>query len=272
MTSGLSGQFRRSWRWLLTIAMTLLVTSPVTMTATAQLSAPLLPAEERIPVIVLDPGRGGTDHGAKGPTGLLEKELTLQVATDTGRLIEGLLGWRVHLTRADDTSVPLETRAAFANELGADLFISIHAGGALAPVRRDFQVFFFDEWQGSAPPPLDQSVDSERFDQVGMQPGGGGAPPKPVPWDRAQVEFVEMSQTFARLLYRNLRAQVGDEGRGVFGLPILPLRWVRMPAVLLDLGSLSDPQFADRLRDEAYVQRVALGIAQAVNDYQALRR
>jgi N-acetylmuramoyl-L-alanine amidase len=91
-------------------------------------------------------------------------------------------------------------------------------------------------------------------------------------WDRAQVEFVDMSQTFARLLYRNLRAQVGDEGRGVFGLPILPLRWVRMPAVLLDLGSLSDPQFADRLRDEAYVQRVALGIAQAVNDYEALRR
>jgi N-acetylmuramoyl-L-alanine amidase len=74
------------------------------------------------------------------------------------------------------------------------------------------------------------------------------------------------------MLHKNLRAQVGEEGRGVFGLPILLLRWVRTPAVLVDLGSLSDPAFADKLRDEAYLQRAALGIAQAVNDYQALQR
>ena len=67
-------------------------------------------------------------------------------------------------------------------------------------------------------------------------------------------------------------AQVAEEGRGVFGLPILLLRWVRMPAVLLDIGSLSDPGFEAKLRDDAYLQRAALGIAQAVNDYQALQR
>ena len=81
-----------------------------------------------------------------------------------------------------------------------------------------------------------------------------------------------MSQTFAHLLYKNLRTQIGAEGRGVFGLPILLLRWIHMPAVLVDLGSPNDPSFANKLRDEAYVQRVALGIAQAVNDYQALKR
>jgi N-acetylmuramoyl-L-alanine amidase len=77
---------------------------------------------------------------------------------------------------------------------------------------------------------------------------------------------------FARLLDKNLRAQVGDDGRGVFGLPILLLRWVRMPAVLLDLGAINAPGFEAKLRDDAYLQRAALGIAQAVNDYQALQR
>jgi N-acetylmuramoyl-L-alanine amidase len=81
-----------------------------------------------------------------------------------------------------------------------------------------------------------------------------------------------MSQVFARTLQKNLRAQIGDEERDTQGLPLLVLRWVRMPAVLLDLGSLSDPTFEDRLRDDAYVQRAALGIAQAVNDYQDLSR
>jgi N-acetylmuramoyl-L-alanine amidase len=73
-------------------------------------------------------------------------------------------------------------------------------------------------------------------------------------------------------LYKNLRAQVAEEGHGIFGLPLLLLRWIRMPAVLLDLGSLSNPAFEDKLRDEAYLQRIALGIAQAVNDYYALQR
>jgi N-acetylmuramoyl-L-alanine amidase len=76
----------------------------------------------------------------------------------------------------------------------------------------------------------------------------------------------------ARLLDTNLRAQVGEEGRGVFGLPIMLLRWLRMPAVLLDIGAISDPAFESRVRDDAYVQRAALGIVQAVNDFQALQR
>jgi N-acetylmuramoyl-L-alanine amidase len=97
-------------------------------------------------------------------------------------------------------------------------------------------------------------------------------PPPAILWDQAQLDFLETSQMLARLLDINLRAQVAEEGRGVFGLPILLLRWVRMPAVLLDIGSLSDPGFEAKLRDDVYVQRAALGIAQAVNDYQALQR
>jgi N-acetylmuramoyl-L-alanine amidase len=142
----------------------------------------------------------------------------------------------------------------------------------LAPRRRDFQAFYFDELQGGLPAGREQANNLQRPSQEEQRLRSEDGPPKPVLWDQAQLEFIETSQTFARMLHKNLRAQVGEEGRGVFGLPILLLRWVRMPAVLVDLGSLSDPDFAEKLRDEAYLQRAALGIAQAVNDYQALQR
>jgi N-acetylmuramoyl-L-alanine amidase len=168
--------------------------------------------------------------------------------------------------------MPLEARAALANEAGGDLFISICAGGSFAPARREFQAFYFDELQGSLTAVREPANDADRLSQGGQRQRGGGGASKPLLWDQAQLEFIDTSQTFARLLYKNLRAQVSEEGRGVFGLPILLLRWVRMPAVLLDLGSLSDPGFEEKLRNEAYLQRAALGIAQAVNDYQAFQR
>jgi N-acetylmuramoyl-L-alanine amidase len=260
---------RRSWR--LTITLMVMMALSATAASAAPPSTSML-AEERIPIIVLDPGHGGTDQGAQGPTGLLEKDLTLQLATEAGRLIEELLGLRVVLTRTDDSVIPLETRAALANEAEVDLFISICIGGSLAPRGRGFQAFYFDELQGGLPAVREQADNLQRPSQEEQRWRSEDGPPKPVLWDQAQLEFTETSQTFARMLHKNLRAQVGEEGHGVFGLPIMLLRWVRMPAVLLDLGSLSDPNFADKLRDEAYLQRAALGIAQAVNDYQALQR
>jgi N-acetylmuramoyl-L-alanine amidase len=271
VSTGIFGQYHARRRWFLAVALVVIMVLAATAASVAQPST-ALSVEERIPIIVLDPGHGGTDQGAQGPTGLLEKDLTLQVATEAGRLIEELLGLRVVLTRTDDSVIPLETRAALANQAGGDLFISICTGGSLAPRRRDFQAFYFDELQGGLPVGREQANNLQRPSQEEQRLRSEDGPPKPVLWDQAQLEFIETSQTFARMLHKNLRAQVGEEGRGVFGLPILLLRWIRMPAVLVDLGSLSDPDFADKLRDEAYLQRVALGIAQAVNDYQALQR
>ena len=229
-------------------------------------------ADERVPVVVLDPGHGGPDQGARGPGGLLEKEVTLQVATEAARLIEQLLGLRTVLTRTDDSALPLQTRAAVANQSSGDLFISIHAGGAFAPTPRDFQTFFFDDLQGLSPPPADDARPQHPSARGGREQPRGDLPGRVVQWEQAQVEFLESSQIFARLLQKTLRSQIAAEGHGIFGLPLLVLRWVRMPAVVLDLGSLSDPGFEAKLRDQTYLQRAALGIAQAVNDYHAMRR
>jgi N-acetylmuramoyl-L-alanine amidase len=258
--------------WLsIVVAVASLMVPVVPAMLLAQDPGALLP-DERIPIVVLDAGRGGSNQGAQGPTGLMEKDLTLQVAVETGRLIEELLGIRVVQTRADDSEIPLDVRAAVANQVAGDLFISIYIGGTLAPAQREFQTFYFDDGQKPSQPRPEPMNDMDPAGQGGPQRRGAAARPQLVQWDQAQLDFLETSQMLARILNNNLRAQVGEEGRGVFGLPILLLRWVRMPAVLVDLGSLSDPGFEAKLRDEAYLQRAALGITQAVNDYLALQR
>jgi N-acetylmuramoyl-L-alanine amidase len=268
VTVGTSGPFQARWRWL-----TVVMVAGLTVLASPLRSAPqplLSPLpDEAIPVVVLDPGRGGSNLGVRGPTGLLEKDITLQLAMQAGRLIEELLGARVVLTRTDDSDVALDARAALANQVGGDLFISICAGGSLAATRREFQTFYFDDLPDGTPAQRAPTNEREFAGEAGGW-RGVGAKSQLLLWDQAQAEFSDTSQMFARLLYKNLRTQVAEEGRGVFGLPILLLRWVRMPAVLLDVGSLSDPGFEAKLRDDAYLQRAALGIAQAINDYQAL--
>jgi len=232
---------------------------------------PLPVPTDKIPIVVLDPGHGGPNHGTQGPTGLLEKDITLQVATEAGRLIEQLLGMQAIFTRTDDSDIPLAARAAAANQAGADLFISISAGGSLGATRREFQAFYLDDLQGRSPTKRGIEPARDVLSEGGPRRREVGPQLQAILWDQAQWDYLDTSQMFARILYNNLRAQVAEEGRGVFGLPILLLRWVRMPAVLLDLGSVNNLDFEAKLRDDAYLQRAALGIAQAVNDFQALQ-
>jgi N-acetylmuramoyl-L-alanine amidase len=201
----------------------------------------------------------------------VEKDITLQVASEAARLIEQLLGLRAVLTRTDDSTVSLETRAARANQTGGDLFISVHAGGSFTPARREFQTYYFEDPRRLSPP-KGAKTSGRTWGERGPGQFGSGTPPPAVGWDEAQVEFLDTSQMFARLLYGNLRVQLAEDGRGMFGLPLLVLRWVRMPAVLVELGSWGDPTVAETLHDDAQLQRAALGIAQAVNDFHALQR
>jgi N-acetylmuramoyl-L-alanine amidase len=271
MIAGVPARSQARSGWYIVAAAACLAMLHAPSTLIGQLPSSPLP-NERLPIVVLDPGRGGSNQGVQGSTGLLEKDITLQVATEAGRLIEELLGVRVVLTRADDSEVALEARAASANQAGGDLFISIHAGGSFAPTRREFQTFYFDAMQRNSPSEREPAHEGVFSDEGGRRRHGMGGPSPVILWDQAQLDFLETSQMFARLLNKNLRAQIAEEGRGVLGLPSPLLRWVRMPAVLLDLGSLTDPSFEAKWRDDAYLQRAALGIAQAVNDYYALQR
>jgi N-acetylmuramoyl-L-alanine amidase len=100
--------------------------------------APLI---DRFDTVVIDAGHGGDDHGARGPRGLVEKDLVLDVARRlAARLRRG--GLRVVMTRSDDRFVPLEERTAIANDARGDLFLSIHANAARDTDVRGIETFF----------------------------------------------------------------------------------------------------------------------------------
>ena len=93
-------------------------------------------------LVAIDPGHGGDDVGVHTADGLQEKELTLDVARRVRQRLETRLGVRVILTRDDDRALPLDERAAFANNSKADLFLSLHANGALGPGIAGAEVYF----------------------------------------------------------------------------------------------------------------------------------
>src|SRR5512135_548743 len=96
----------------------------------------------RIKTVVIDPGHGGIELGAKGKFGSLEKDVTLAVALKLKAMIERNMAFQVFLTRETDVDVPVENRSALANNHKADLFISIHTNGARQKSANGSETFF----------------------------------------------------------------------------------------------------------------------------------
>ena len=191
-----------------------------TDTAAPPAAAPPLPATPAAPpllaasraalqTIVIDPGHGGDDIGARGPRGTEEKTITLEVARRLRTLIEMRLGIRVILTRDDDRAVTLDERAAVANNSKADLFVSLHLNTAPAAGVTGAQVFYVR---------LDREGEDARraaeSEAVALQVLGGATRSIDViQWDLAQARHVEASAMFAGILEEQLRAQVKIEPR-----------------------------------------------------------
>src|SRR5690606_1917179 len=100
-------------------------------------------ADRKVSRVVIDPGHGGNDPGALGPTGLREKDVTLAIAHKVAPIL-ARIGIEVALTRDDDRYVTLEERTARANAYGADLFVSIHCNAAENKTRRGIESYVLD--------------------------------------------------------------------------------------------------------------------------------
>lgn len=194
--------------------------------------------------VVLDPGHGGADSGARSPDGTLEK----QVALDLARLIAIELAepYRTHLTRADDYRLETENRTDMANNLKADAFVSLHAGGSFSPVPGGIQIYCY------------QGTTSER------QPSADQAPHPLDTWDRIQLKHVRTSGLLARHLKFRLDPLLDAE---ISEAPVLVLQGADMPAVLIEVGYLSNPEEAKALRDAKHREAVARAIAGGIKAF-----
>ncbi|MCU0256118.1 MAG: N-acetylmuramoyl-L-alanine amidase, partial [Vicinamibacterales bacterium] len=187
--------------------------------------------------IVIDPGHGGDEQGARGPQGTLEKDVTLAVARQLRATIEARLGLRVLLTREGDQTVPLDARAALANNNKADLFVSLHANASVSPVPSGAEVFFLSLQEYGERAAADAVPDSVTVPAI----GGVDRQVELILWEMAQARHLEDSAVLADLAERNLRARVPMSPRAIQQAPFRVLVGANMPAVLVEMGFLTNP-------------------------------
>ncbi len=210
-----------------------------------------------IRTIVIDPGHGGKDAGVRGAEGALEKELTLVIARRAKAAIESRLGIRVLLTREDDRSVPLEERTAVANNNKADLLLSLHVNGSLRTATRGASMYvaaFSDSDQAEA------ALSPSRVPIF----GGGLRDIELVPWDFAQLRHVDQSTELAHILERELQDRVPLDARAVDRAPFRVLASANMPAILVELGYLTNADQEQQLGAAEFQNTLVQAISDAV--------
>jgi N-acetylmuramoyl-L-alanine amidase len=206
--------------------------------------------------IVIDPGHGGDDLGARGADGAEEKRITLDVARRLKSLIETRLGVRVILTREDDRRVSLDDRAAVANNNKADLFLSLHLNAAPLRDLAGAEVFHLRL--------DDEGEQARRAAQTEAVPlpvvGGAERTLDVIRWDLAQVRHIEASAALAAILEDELRAHVAMSAQPRLQAPLRVLAGVNMPAALVELAYLTNPDDERRAQSEEFQMAVAQGV------------
>ena len=215
--------------------------------------------------IVIDAGHGDHDTGTIGPTGLMEKDLCLDVAQRLGKIIhQRLPGADVVYTRSDDTFIPLEERTRIANESRADLFISIHANSSHDHAARGIETYYLN-LKGS-PDAMEVAARENATAQESIHDL------EDIVKKIARSEKIDESREFAADIQESLAKRIQKlnktvKDRGVRKAPFVVLVGADMPSILTEISFLSNPADEQLLKKPEHRQRVAEGLYQGVASY-----
>lgn len=215
--------------------------------------------------IVIDAGHGGHDTGTIGPTGLMEKDLCLDVALRLGKIIQQRLpGADVVYTRSDDTFIPLEERTNIANQAKADLFLSIHANSSEDHSARGIETYYLN-LKGSA-----EAMEVAARENAASQEGIHDL--QDLVKKIARTEKIDESRELAADVQDSLSKRVQKtaktvKNRGVRKAPFVVLIGADMPSILTEISFLSNPADEQLLKKPEQRQRVAEGLYQGVASY-----
>jgi N-acetylmuramoyl-L-alanine amidase len=214
--------------------------------------------------IVIDPGHGGHDPGAKGG-GTTEAELVLDVSLRLAKLLEAIPGVEVVLTRKTDDYVPLQERTAIANREGADLFLSIHANANSSAQAQGVETYFlnFATTLGAAAVAARENAASGQ--SMGELPD--------VVKTIALNNKLDESRDFATYVQREMIAKLRPANKtirdlGVKQAPFVVLIGAAMPSVLAEISFVTNPQEARLLKSSAYRQKIADALFNGLKKYQ----
>ena len=216
-----------------------------------------------IRTIVIDPGHGGKEVGAVGPNGLMEKDVTLTVARKLASALESAIGARVILTREDDSIVSLDQRTAIANQYNADLFLSVHMNAAVVKGAKGSETYFLS---------LEATDDHARLaaetENAGAMVRGASDDLKLILWDLAQQQYLHESSRFASAVQEELNKATGVENRGVKQAPFKVLVGATMPAALVEVGFITNPDEESKLQTDAFQSLMVDALTRAVARYK----
>lgn len=223
-------------------------------------------ASDRFDVVVIDAGHGGEDRGARGPGGLTEKALVLDVSKRLAERLRGR-GLRVVLTREEDRTLSLEQRTSIANDARADLFLSIHANSARTRSAQGVEIYFVSLEASDEQARRVAERENESFRGAGPPASVGPDPLLDILSDLIATEHLRDSSEFARIAEGTLSALDAASSRGVKQAPFVVLMGVQMPASLVEIGFLSNADEERALRSGARRDKIARALARAVIEF-----
>jgi N-acetylmuramoyl-L-alanine amidase len=220
--------------------------------------------------IVLDAGHGGHDSGAVGPAGLQEKELVLDVTRRVARLLEARLDVKALLSRDGDAFVPLRDRTSFANRERADLFVSIHANAHRVAASEGVETYFLSS---EATDSAARQVAAAENSVVQLEKSNGRGTSradvvKTILWDLAQSEFQAESSRLAETVLDSMTQTLRIPNRGVKQAGFYVLGGAAMPAILVEIGFVTNPREERRLKDSRYREDIARAIFAGLAEYK----
>ncbi len=217
--------------------------------------------------VAIDAGHGGKDPGAIGRCGLKEKDVTLHIA----KLLKDRLErefFNVCLTRSDDTFIALSRRPQIANNFAADIFISIHANAAKTKNAKGFEVYYLAEAANESARRLAEAENASlKFEQASFDVKGQGTL-EGILWDLVSTENRVESIQLAKDISTQARRHLWVRERGVKSAQFYVLKGARMPAILVEIGFISNRDEEAKLKDPGYRKSVADAIVNGILNYR----
>ncbi len=213
--------------------------------------------------VAIDAGHGGHDNGSTGPSGLMEKDLVLDIARRLGALITERLGSEVIYTRNDDEFIPLEERTAIANEKAADLFLSIHANSSRVRGVSGPETWYLNFTTSESA--LEVAARENATSQITIHELQNLV--QKIALKEKVQESREFASSMQRYLYSGLVRGKQVKNRGIKQAPFVVLIGAQMPSILAEIGFISNPKDEALLKKSEYRQKVAEALFKGVSQY-----
>jgi N-acetylmuramoyl-L-alanine amidase len=213
--------------------------------------------------IVIDPGHGGKDPGAIGSRGTAEKDINLWMANELADALRAK-NFEVLLTRTDDSFIPLAARSALANRYKADLFISVHCNASISAKLNGFEVYFLSEKASNPHAEAVARLENAALEFEGKKPSNEV---QVVLQSLMKNANINRAAQLGAIIDRQVARQLSQADLGVKQAAFYVLRGAQMPAVLIELGFLSNRKEERLLESPAHRRRLVRAIETSILEY-----